>query len=235
MEMKVDSQKIILNRQQNAWSQQHLSDVSGLSLRTIQRIENTQAASQDSIKALAAAFDVTPDALLLDVVASTPKTKVKANIDQRKTIYVGLVLLTLLVIAYWSQSVVATHQKRASEPAQTSVVLDQTGLDDALKWLKLVDEKSYAESWQQGHVLFQAQLTDLMWEEALRKVREPLGLVINRVHSASNLIQQLPGMPDGNYVMMSFNTRFENKASSIETLTLSFDNGVWKPIGYFIR
>ena len=43
MDMKVDSQKLIQLRNARAWSQQHLADVSGLSLRTIQRIEKTQS------------------------------------------------------------------------------------------------------------------------------------------------------------------------------------------------
>ncbi|MCG7649738.1 helix-turn-helix transcriptional regulator [Alteromonas sp. MmMcT2-5] len=47
MDMKVDSQKLIQLRNARAWSQQHLADVSGLSLRTIQRIEKTQSASHD--------------------------------------------------------------------------------------------------------------------------------------------------------------------------------------------
>ncbi len=62
MDMKVDSQKLIQLRNARAWSQQHLADVSGLSLRTIQRIEKTQSASHDSIGALASVFETTPDA-----------------------------------------------------------------------------------------------------------------------------------------------------------------------------
>ena len=46
MDMKVDSQKLIQLRNARAWSQQHLADVSGLSLRTIQRIEKTQSVTR---------------------------------------------------------------------------------------------------------------------------------------------------------------------------------------------
>ena len=67
MDMKVDSQKLIQLRNAKAWSQQHLADVSGLSLRTIQRIEKTQSASHDLIGALASVFETTPDALLMNV------------------------------------------------------------------------------------------------------------------------------------------------------------------------
>ena len=45
-------------RLQRGWSQQQLADLSGLNVRTIQRIENGQSASLESFKALGAAFNV---------------------------------------------------------------------------------------------------------------------------------------------------------------------------------
>ena len=43
-------------RQERNWSQEHLAEVSGLSRRTIQRIESTNKASYDSMAALASVF-----------------------------------------------------------------------------------------------------------------------------------------------------------------------------------
>jgi len=48
-------QKLRLKR---GWSQQQLADVSGLSVRTIQRLENGLPASTESLKSLAAVFEV---------------------------------------------------------------------------------------------------------------------------------------------------------------------------------
>jgi transcriptional regulator with XRE-family HTH domain len=45
-------------RLQRGWSQQQLADLSGLSVRTIQRIEQGQVASTESLKSLAAVFEV---------------------------------------------------------------------------------------------------------------------------------------------------------------------------------
>jgi transcriptional regulator with XRE-family HTH domain len=45
-------------RLQRGWSQEQLADVSGLSVRTIQRLERGQAASLETLKALGAVFDV---------------------------------------------------------------------------------------------------------------------------------------------------------------------------------
>lgn len=45
-------------RLRNGWSQEQLAEMTGLSVRTIQRIERGQAASLESQKALAAVFEV---------------------------------------------------------------------------------------------------------------------------------------------------------------------------------
>lgn len=56
MDMKVDPSYIRAQRERRAWSQEHLAEVAGLGLRTIQRIEKTGAASYESARSLAAVF-----------------------------------------------------------------------------------------------------------------------------------------------------------------------------------
>jgi transcriptional regulator with XRE-family HTH domain len=58
MDMNVDSSYIKRERERRAWSQDHLAEVTGLGLRTIQRIEKTGAASYESARSLAAVFGV---------------------------------------------------------------------------------------------------------------------------------------------------------------------------------
>lgn len=45
-------------RLERAWSQEQLAEIAGLSVRTIQRLEQGQPASLETTKALAASFDV---------------------------------------------------------------------------------------------------------------------------------------------------------------------------------
>ena len=45
-------------RLQRGWSQQQLADLSGLSVRTIQCLEKGQDASVESLKSLAAVFEI---------------------------------------------------------------------------------------------------------------------------------------------------------------------------------
>ena len=58
MDMQINIELIKSQRNKRAWSQTHLAEVSGLSLRTIQRIEKTGAASLESVKSIASAFEL---------------------------------------------------------------------------------------------------------------------------------------------------------------------------------
>ena len=58
--MQIDSARLKQLRQQRAWSQEHLAALTGLSVRTIQRLETNGAAAHESRLALAAAFGLDP-------------------------------------------------------------------------------------------------------------------------------------------------------------------------------
>lgn len=57
MEMQLNQDTLKIQRDSRAWSQTQLAEVSGLSLRTIQRIEKTGVASQESAKSLASVYE----------------------------------------------------------------------------------------------------------------------------------------------------------------------------------
>jgi len=59
-------------RLQRGWSQQQLAELTGLSVRTVQRIERGQAASLESLKSLAAVFEI-------DLASLQPETDMIAD------------------------------------------------------------------------------------------------------------------------------------------------------------
>lgn len=66
MDMQVDAQLIRNERLKRAWSQEQLAQVSGLGIRTVQRIENGSNASLETVKALAAVLELRVEALLTE-------------------------------------------------------------------------------------------------------------------------------------------------------------------------
>ncbi|MEL7033800.1 MAG: helix-turn-helix domain-containing protein [Pseudomonadota bacterium] len=83
MPFKADAQKIKRWREERHWSQEHLADLAGIGLRTIQRIENGETASQESIMALAAAYNVDVMALSIDQEEEAVKIVAKQNAKAR--------------------------------------------------------------------------------------------------------------------------------------------------------
>ncbi|MEO1322532.1 MAG: helix-turn-helix domain-containing protein [Pseudomonadota bacterium] len=73
MSFKVDHAKIKRWREERRWSQEHLAELAGLGLRTVQRIETGDAASHDSLMALAAAYNVDVSTLSIDQEAEAAK------------------------------------------------------------------------------------------------------------------------------------------------------------------
>ncbi|MEQ3746748.1 MAG: helix-turn-helix transcriptional regulator [Henriciella sp.] len=80
MPITPDATKIKRWREERHWSQEHLCEIAGIGLRTLQRIEKGEAASRESAMALAAAFNVDICALIEDPV------KQKALAAQEKAI-----------------------------------------------------------------------------------------------------------------------------------------------------
>jgi transcriptional regulator with XRE-family HTH domain len=64
IEMKLNMDLIKAERERRAWSQNHLADAAGLSLRTIQRIESQGIASKETTLAIASALSTSVEQLL---------------------------------------------------------------------------------------------------------------------------------------------------------------------------
>ena len=106
----------------------------------------------------------------------------------------------------------------------------------AQKWLAEIDASNYAGSWNDASDYFQSAITQDKWVEALQSVRKPLGELKIRAVDSAVTETQLPGTPDGKYVVMQFETAFANKNSATETVTFLLEaDGTWKACGYYIK
>ena len=84
--MRIDSARIRAERRQRAWSQQHLAAVTGLGLRTVQRIEKEGTAAYDSAQALAACFELP----LQELTATTVEQPGPARVSRHRTGWIGM-------------------------------------------------------------------------------------------------------------------------------------------------
>lgn len=136
---------------------------------------------------------------------------------------------TLIILAVFCS--LALSQAVVADPAA-----EKEATRAANKWLALVDEGSYSKSWDVAASYFKAAVTKDQWQASLSSVRKPLGKVHYRTLKHQKYTTSLPGAPDGEYVVIQFATRFQNKKSAIETITPMRDkDGKWRVAGYYIR
>ena len=84
--------------------------------------------------------------------------------------------------------------------------------------------------------LFKNGISMEQWKQSLNAARRPLGKVTKRTVKSKQYTTSLPGAPDGQYVVIQYETSFENKKAAIETVTPMMDrDGKWRVSGYYIK
>src|ERR1039457_4734432 len=113
---------------------------------------------------------------------------------------------------------------------------EQLAQQSAESWLALVDAGKYANSWQETASLFKAHVSKEQWQTMMPASRDPLGKMISRKLKSATYAKTLPGVPDGDYVVIQYDSIFEHKQSAVETITPMLDkDGQWRVSGYFIK
>lgn len=107
--------------------------------------------------------------------------------------------------------------------------------EGALAWLSLVDAGRYGESWDASASLFRGSITRDGWATSLATVREPLGGIVSRRVSVVDYSTEMPRAPEGEYVLIRFETSFENRPGTVERVTVAREEDEWRVSGYFIQ
>ena len=105
----------------------------------------------------------------------------------------------------------------------------------AKTWLTLIDAKNYTQAYKSAADIFHQGISEARWEKMAASGREAAGASKSREFQAAELTKSLPGMPDGDYANVAFQTEFETKGASTEIVTLVRENGKWKVGGYHIN
>ena len=106
----------------------------------------------------------------------------------------------------------------------------------AESWLPLIDAGKYGESWDQAAEVFRSAVTKEKWEQAVGNVRQQTGKLKSRKLTRAEYTEQLPNAPKGEYVLIQYDSSFENVASAVETIVpMREKDGTWKVSGYFVK
>jgi hypothetical protein len=121
-------------------------------------------------------------------------------------------------------------------PAESNPAAENAGLEAAGKWLVLLDEGKDAESWDEAGAYLKAIIPKQRWIEGVAPARRVMGKLVSRIVESNRYATELPGLPDGEYVMIQYKTAFEKKKAAVEAVTVAHEeDGAWRVTGYFIR
>lgn len=141
----------------------------------------------------------------------------------QKVIIYKLALTILLTVLFNNLAI-------AADSAKTEAI------SAAKEFLLLVDTSQYAKSWDISSSFFKSQIPKETWVKQISSLRPAFGKVKNRQILGAQLMTELPGAPDGQYVVIQYNTSFDNKRKAMETITPMLDkDGIWRVSGYYIQ
>ena len=106
----------------------------------------------------------------------------------------NLILILLLIPIF-----VFSQNKKEEKKAKKS----------ANNWLSKIDNGQYFDSWNDAAKYFQNQIQQDRWSATLTASRLPLGKLISRKFNSSDYKTELPGAPDGNYYVFTFDVTYE--------------------------
>lgn len=134
----------------------------------------------------------------------------------------------LLICSIWASALLGPHSASGQDARAAAV-------EAALDWLILLDNRDYAGTWESAADIFQAAMSRRDWIERIAAVKTPLGSLVARSFKSSQGVTNPAGAPEGEYLVIRFNTRFENRVT-VETVVMRHGiGGSWKVSGYFIR
>ena len=121
---------------------------------------------------------------------------------------------------------------RAEEPS-----LDKfAALAAAEQFLLLLDQGNYQECWDEASELFRTAANKLKWEEQVGHMRDQYGAFISRQLRFAKEMQNLEGVPQGEYYFLIYGSSFAARDSVIETMTMrKEEDGRWRVSGYTIK
>jgi len=112
----------------------------------------------------------------------------------------------------------------------------ESAIKSAKAWLALVDGEKYEQSWDESAEFFKGAVPKEKWLQSMQSVRKPFGKTISRKLQSKLYLTSLPGAPDGEYVVIKYDSSFENKRHALETVTPMRDkDGKWRVSGYFMK
>ena len=124
----------------------------------------------------------------------------------------------------------------AVQPACSSRQTEKAATSVAESWLALVDQEKYVASWDAAAKPMQKVVDRGRWTVVIKALRLPLGKLVTRHFRSAEYKTSLAGAPPGKYVVVEFESSFQNKADLTEVVIPVLEaDGSWRVSSYLVR
>jgi hypothetical protein len=110
--------------------------------------------------------------------------------------------------------------------------LENAGRLAAQGWLALLDRQDWGTAWDASSAVFRQTVPLGNWMDAIPKVRQPFGALVERLPGDAVYKTSLPGRPDGQYVTVMFLSQYKNQNVQELITTVREGDGRWRVTGY---
>ncbi|MFK5925203.1 MAG: DUF4019 domain-containing protein [Desulfuromusa sp.] len=112
---------------------------------------------------------------------------------------------------------------------------DLAAIVAAEKFVETLDKSEFLVAWNQTGTVNQSFTERPDWYNKIVAVRPHLGQVVERSLEKLSRHASWVGLPDGDYLRISFTTVFQHKKDSLETVVLVKEQGKWIVSSYHLR
>ena len=107
--------------------------------------------------------------------------------------------------------------------------------ETAEAWLKFIDDKNYAKSWETAAEFFKKRVSKEVWDGQLANIRGGLGKLVSRKLLFAVRDDNPPAAPKGEYFVLKFRSVYDKAGLRVETVVVKMDGGKPEVSGYFIK
>lgn len=106
----------------------------------------------------------------------------------------------------------------------------------AMHFINIIDNQEYAGAWLDASGLMHDVVPQEVWTAGMDALRSDLGNVRARKTGPHQSVNSLPGGTEGDFMIISYDTQFAQKARATERVTLMREPplGLWKVVSYSI-
>lgn len=113
---------------------------------------------------------------------------------------------------------------------------EDLGRHAAERWIVLVDDQQYEQSWKESAKLFQNAISSEQWQKEEAQRRSQLGIKNSRKLKDLKTTNSAKGLPSGQYVVVKYQSSFAKKKNATETIVAVMEpDGAWRVAAYSLE